>query len=159
MKIKHNVVPIQQQDKLEEGLLRADDGSYLSISRQGKRIDNFWERFAETNEQDKLKQGLIKIDRTEDYISVDNLGEIENDDCFIATAIYGNRDAPQVQTLRDFKDDVLMRSAAGRLFVGFYYSGAGKRTADIVNEHLPSTIPILRRGLDFLVERYSAQRR
>ena len=159
MKIKHNVVPIQQQDKLEEGLLRADDGSYLSISRQGKRIDNYWERFAETNEQDKLKQGLIKIDRTGDYVSIDNLGEIKNDDCFVATAVYGSRDAPQVRTLRDFRDNVLMQSSTGRAFVDFYYSGAGKRTADFIREHLPSSIPAIRKGLDVLVERYSAQRK
>ena len=158
MAIEHQVVPFENQDKLEEGLLRTEDGSYVQISRYGKNIDDFWERFSELDEQDKLKQGLIKIDRTGDYVSIDNLGQIENDDCFIATAVYGSRDAPQVRTLREFRDNVLMQSQTGRAFVDFYYSGTGKKTAEFIREHLPSTIPAIRKGLDVLVERYSTQR-
>ncbi len=52
-----------------------------------------------------------------------------------------------------------MQSSTGRAFVDFYYSGAGKRTADFIREHLPSTIPAIRKGLDVLVEIYSAQRK
>lgn len=158
MAIKHKVAPMQQQDKLEEGLLRGEDGSYFNISHYGKNIGGYLKRFADIVKQDKLKEGLIKTATKGDYFSIDNLGEIQDDECFIATAVYGNRDAPQVRTLRDFRDDVLTRSAAGKAFVDFYYSGAGKKTADFVKRHLPSTIPVLRRGLDVLVERYSAQR-
>jgi hypothetical protein len=89
-----------------------------------------------------------------------NKCETENDDpCFVATTVYGDTNAPQVNTLREFRDNVLMNNAAGRAFVGFYYSGAGKKTADFIKKHLPSTIPVLRKGLDALVERYSAQKR
>lgn len=86
-------------------------------------------------------------------------GFLEYGECFVATAVYGDVNAPQVQTLRDFRENVLMRSSIGRLFVDFYYSGAGKRTANFIREHLPSTIPVIRKGLDVLVERYSAQRK
>ncbi len=41
--------------------------------------------------------------------------------CFIATAGYGSEWHPHVQTLRDFRDNVLMKSAWGREMVGFYY--------------------------------------
>lgn len=41
--------------------------------------------------------------------------------CFIATAAMGDGDAPEVETLRAFRDDVLMKSSAGRLVVGAYY--------------------------------------
>jgi hypothetical protein len=41
--------------------------------------------------------------------------------CFIATAAYGSYDAPFVQTFRDFRDQVLLRSALGRDFVRWYY--------------------------------------
>ena len=41
--------------------------------------------------------------------------------CYIATAIYGSYDCPQVCTLRRYRDDVLAESALGRLFIRIYY--------------------------------------
>lgn len=41
--------------------------------------------------------------------------------CFIATATYGSALGPEVSTLRQFRDDVLLCSRLGRTFVGFYY--------------------------------------
>ena len=54
--------------------------------------------------------------------------------CFIATAAFGSSLAPQVETLRKFRDRILMKSAVGRKFVQAYnhYSPA---LAAIVEEH------------------------
>lgn len=41
--------------------------------------------------------------------------------CFIATACYGSVHAPEVETLRRFRDSVLLPSWAGRFFVKVYY--------------------------------------
>jgi DNA-directed RNA polymerase subunit RPC12/RpoP len=41
--------------------------------------------------------------------------------CYIATAVYGSYDAPEVITLRRFRDEVLQKSICGRLFVNIYY--------------------------------------
>ena len=41
--------------------------------------------------------------------------------CYIATAVYGSYDAPQVMTLRRFRDDTLRNNAFGRLFIRTYY--------------------------------------
>jgi tetratricopeptide (TPR) repeat protein len=41
--------------------------------------------------------------------------------CFIATAVYGDYEHDDVRILRTFRDDVLMRSGAGRAFVRVYY--------------------------------------
>lgn len=41
--------------------------------------------------------------------------------CFIATACYGTNTAPDVLTLRAFRDHVLLSSKTGRAFVHIYY--------------------------------------
>ena len=42
--------------------------------------------------------------------------------CFIATAIYGSYDCPQVWTLRRFRDNILAETWLGRKFINIYYS-------------------------------------
>ncbi len=42
--------------------------------------------------------------------------------CFVATACYGDYDAPEVKILRSYRDRVLHHSAAGRLFIRIYYT-------------------------------------
>jgi len=44
------------------------------------------------------------------------------DGCYVATAVYGSYDCPQVWTLRRFRDFSLKRSFGGRLFVRVYYA-------------------------------------
>lgn len=41
--------------------------------------------------------------------------------CYIATAVYGSYDAPQVLTLRRFRDDTLRATSLGRWFIRTYY--------------------------------------
>ncbi len=47
--------------------------------------------------------------------------DVDGGFCFIATAAYGSTQEPHVAILRQFRDDVLMQSAAGRAFVSTYY--------------------------------------
>jgi hypothetical protein len=41
--------------------------------------------------------------------------------CYIATAIYGSYDCPQVWTLRRFRDNILAKTRKGRIFIKCYY--------------------------------------
>ena len=70
--------------------------------------------------------------------------------CYIATAVYGSYDAPQVLTLRRFRDQQLKKTALGRLFIRVYYrlsppAAARLRNARHVNR-------LVRRCLDRWVQ-------
>jgi hypothetical protein len=41
--------------------------------------------------------------------------------CFIATAVYGSYDTPELIILRTFRDQVLLNSLPGKIFVKAYY--------------------------------------
>ncbi len=41
--------------------------------------------------------------------------------CFIATAVYGTPLAEEIDVLRHFRDEVLLRSSAGKALVRTYY--------------------------------------
>lgn len=42
--------------------------------------------------------------------------------CYIATAVYGSYDCPEVWTLRRYRDHELAETASGRLFIHAYYA-------------------------------------
>jgi len=84
-------------------------------------------------------------------------GRIEPEECFVATAVYGSKNAPEVQALREYRDNILSKSRFGQRFICFYYSGKGKAAANFIKKNLPSSITIIRKGLDFLVRKYQKE--
>lgn len=42
--------------------------------------------------------------------------------CFVATAVYGTYDCPQVWTLRRYRDSILAETWHGRAFISVYYA-------------------------------------
>lgn len=46
--------------------------------------------------------------------------------CYIATAVYGSYDCPQVWVLRRFRDQILEKYGWGRAFIRFYYAVSPK---------------------------------
>lgn len=42
--------------------------------------------------------------------------------CYVATAVYGSYDCPEVWTLRRFRDNILAKNLLGRLFIVIYYA-------------------------------------
>jgi len=57
-------------------------------------------------------------------------------ECFIATAAYGTATAEQLDVLRAFRDQVLLRSPLGSEFVAWYYQ-ASPPVADFIAESSP----------------------
>lgn len=53
---------------------------------------------------------------------IDTLKSERSGGCYVATAVYGSYDCPQVWTLRRFRDYKLSRTVMGRIFIKVYYS-------------------------------------
>lgn len=107
-------------------------------------------------------QEMVKLRSIIETIPPDVFDEIKHttrlvanpSECFIATAVYGDINAPEVEVLREFRDNVLRESGLGRMAIDFYYSGAGERVANFITDHVPGAIPVIKKGLDYLVEQY-----
>jgi ribosomal protein L7/L12 len=94
-----------------------DEGEVISIIRTHGKLNAI--KFVRDNSGWSLKQ-------SKDY--VDNLGEKsgatlgQKKGCFIATACYGDYNAPEVKLLRHYRDEVLQQSIRGRAFIKVYYT-------------------------------------
>lgn len=80
---------------------------------------------------------------------------VQKKGCYIATAVYGSYDCPEVWTLRRFRDNCLEKGVCGRLLVRVYY-----RISPWLVEHLGrfnSVRTVCRRMLDGLVCRLNGR--
>lgn len=69
-------------------------------------------------------------------------------ECFIATAVYKNHFAPELVTLRKFRDEILRSTQAGKRLVKAYYK-YGPGLADKVREY-----PAVTKPLRFVLDRF-----
>ena len=93
-----------------------------------------------------------KIRRTEPNYQLPN---ISSSGCYIATAVYGSYDCPEVWTLRRFRDFSLGNNWYGRLFIKLYYAVSPKLV-----EHFGGTKLFQRfwkKHLDKLVKKLNSQ--
>jgi len=71
--------------------------------------------------------------------------------CYIATAVYGSYDAPEVLCLRQFRDETLSASLFGRLFIRLYYFLSPPIARRLKNTRRANAIA--RRMLDAFIQR------
>lgn len=72
-----------------------------------------------------LNKGAVNTKRTEleSYVKTINPEyEAPKGGCYIATAVYGSYDCPEVWTLRRFRDNTLATTWYGRAFIKIYYA-------------------------------------
>ena len=108
--------------KFSEVLMLVDEKSYtFAYSNTLNNFDNQLPNFQNTIDSFKI----LSQDNTIMKSSTDNSSE-EGGGCLIATAAYGSELAPQVQMLREIRDNQLMNTESGKSFMsGFnelYYT-------------------------------------
>lgn len=82
-------------------------------------------------------------------------GHSTNGGCYIATAVYGSYDCPEVWTLRRFRDNILSQHLGGKIFIKIYY-----KTSPWMVRHFGKTIlfdKLFRNMLDSFVERLNTK--
>ena len=111
-----------------------------------KQMYNIWHALGLTYSKPMASGWFYKNDVTVNGRKIDSP---KRSGCYIATAVYGSYDAPEVLVLRRFRDEILSRSLAGRIFIQVYY---------FVSPALAKWIGkngIVRRLLDKLVKKLS----
>jgi len=83
----------------------------------------------------------------DEYADSPNKG-LKGSSCFIATAAYGDVDAPEVEALRRFRDRHLLTNRPGAAFVRFYYRVSPPLARMI--EGRPRLRAAVRKTLDFV---------
>lgn len=72
-----------------------------------------------------VKNGQVFIGQCSDlcclFCGDYNPTKSKREGCFIATVVYSSYKAPEVLILRCFRDEILLPSKLGRIFVNFYY--------------------------------------
>lgn len=93
-------------------------------TKYGVNQDYISKKIIETLEKAKnpirIKHSKDKDEKADEQIKTTN-ESTTNDGCYIATAVYGNYDCPNVWILRRYRDYKLKKSAFGRTFIKAYY--------------------------------------
>lgn len=76
------------------------------------------------NQKKQAEDTIAKIRREEpDYVppTIEAKKTPKSEGCYIATAVYGTYDSPELWTLRRFRDEILRKTSLGTYFVKVYY--------------------------------------
>jgi Ca2+-binding RTX toxin-like protein len=101
---------------LDSMTARAEDASHETASTFERKVQQTSYR-----EDDRDPPDRPEPDNEPDPDDPDSQdGSSDGSGCFVATAVYGDRNHPDVRRLRHFRDTVLVRYAAGRVFIALY---------------------------------------
>lgn len=87
-------------------------------------------------------------------IGVDKVEQSEHSGsgCYIATVVYQSEDAPEVEMLRNFRDETMQNSVFGRQLIRFYYGGTGKKVAVLLSTKFKLITPVVKLMLNIFIK-------
>ena len=120
--LQFNVNAVHEKENVAEIIIPRDlfDGE-LTVLLNGKEI------FAPVNKTERSSVISVVFDGKGDYtIGITTMDKYNGGGCLIATAAFGSEFAPQVQLLREIRDDMVLQTKSGSIFMmgfnQFYYS-------------------------------------
>lgn len=93
--------------------------SDITLDEDVKRLLNKWDR--DSANAEKYARLILQIDPHNER-ALAQFNKKKSGGCYVATAVYGSYDCPEVWTLRRYRDNVLAESLSGRMFIRFYYA-------------------------------------
>jgi len=120
--LQFNVNAVHEKENVAEIVIPRDlFDDELTVLLNGKEI------FAPVNKTERSSIISIVFDGKGDYtIGITTMDKYNGGGCLIATAAFGSEIAPQVQLLREIRDDVVLQTKSGSIFMAgfnqFYYS-------------------------------------
>lgn len=93
------------------------DAHIIQIARQQGKLNAI--KYCKDTYNMGLKEAKDYVDS---LMLAQGLAATAGKGCFVATACYGDYDAPEVKVLRRYRDEVLQHSNAGRMFIRLYYT-------------------------------------
>lgn len=90
-----------------------DAGANIDMTEQANN-----RTLVNTDTPEAIKQ--ILAEKNPDVLT--NISKAPKSGCYVATAVYGSYDCPQVWTLRRYRDDTLAATRRGRAFIRTYYA-------------------------------------
>ena len=90
--------------------------------KQHNILNNVYiDKQANANIINEYNQKILKYDPSY-QVPATNMGTLAKSGCYVATAVYGSYDCPQVWTLRRYRDYTLAETWYGRAFIRTYYA-------------------------------------
>ena len=120
--LQFNVNAVHEKENVAEIIIPRDlfDGE-LTVLLNGKEIS------APVNKTERSSVISVVFDGRGDYtIGITTMDKYNGGGCLIATAAFGSELAPQVQLLREIRDNIVLQTKSGSIFMTgfnqFYYS-------------------------------------
>lgn len=128
----------------------------LTVRKSSLEIEKLRLEIERLKKEDAKLESVIEVasfDQVVKYATEqNNRTPVRSSGCFIATAVYGSADAPEVVTLRSLRDQLLLPTMHGRAFVRCYYYFSPLLAKWL--QHQAKCSIIVRKLLDIIVNWY-----